>query len=157
MKWFIYQINLAHRLQLPLVLHIRKADRDGLAILRLFKKKLHGGVAHCFTGDSKVAKKYIDLGLSIGIGAKLLDDDDEGRALSDAVANVPLTSILVETDAPFVLPKDIDKQGHKKLCNTSLILPSVIERIAMLRKESVEQVEETIYQNTVKLFGLDMN
>lgn len=156
MKWFIYQIKLAHSLGLPMILHIRMADRDGLAILRFFKNKLHGGVAHCFTGDSKLAQKYIDLGFAIGIGAKLLNDDEEGKALREAVANVPISSILVETDSPYVLPDTIDREGCKKLCNTSLILPAIVERIADLRGESVKSVEEAIYQNTVRVFGLDM-
>ncbi len=155
MKWFLYHLGLAHRLSLPLVLHIRDADRDGLAILKLFKNKLHGGVAHCFKGDSKIAKKYVELGLAIGIGGKLLGDDEEGKALADAVKNVPISSILVETDAPYVLPRELTWQDCKKLCNSSLILTAVIERIAAIRGESREYVEEAIYQNTIRIFGLN--
>lgn len=159
-RWFVWQIKLAHRLGLPLVLHIREADADALAILKRYKRYLHGGVVHCFTGDSLLAQQYLALGFMLGIGAKLLGDDAQGMALCDTVANVPLTSLVVETDAPFVLPEDLsplalsDKQ-KRKLCNTSLILPDVLQKIAEVRGMDVQTVEQTVYENTVRVYGLD--
>ena len=70
--WFLYQIKLAHRLHLPLVLHIREADRDAVKILRRNKGRLGGGVVHCFSGSLENARDYVALGLSLGIGGKLL-------------------------------------------------------------------------------------
>ncbi|MBQ9117521.1 MAG: TatD family hydrolase [Clostridia bacterium] len=156
--WFIYQIRLADRLRLPLVLHIRMADRDALRILRMNKKRLHGGVVHCFGGDSALAKQYETLGFAVGIGGKLLSDNEQGRALSDTVRNAPLSTLLVETDAPYVIPETRDipcgANQRKKLCNSSFILPAVIRRIAELRGEPCEAVEKAIYENTVRVFGL---
>lgn len=156
-RWFVYQIKLADRLQLPLVLHIRMADRDALRILKKYKNKLHGGVVHCFSGDSHLAAEYVKLGFAIGIGGKLLCEAD-AAALEDAVKNVPLSHLLVETDAPFVLPdlgKDVcSKKKREKLRNTSLILPAVLERIAFLRGESKDAIEDAIYQNTLRIFRL---
>lgn len=157
-RWFVYQIKLAEELNLPLILHIRKADKDALKILKKHKARLKGGVVHCFTLDSKVAKEYIDLGFVLGIGGKLLVNDDEGRALCDTVKNVPLNSLLIETDAPFVLP-EIDEelcQGkkRKKLCNSSLILPKVIDKIAELRGITSKEVESATYNTTIKTFNL---
>lgn len=158
LRWFVYQIQLAHKLKLPLILHTRDADSDVLKILNLFKRKLHGGVAHCFKCDHIVAEKYIKLGFAIGVGGTILKDTKDGIALRDAVKHVPLTSILVETDAPFVMPhvdKSLCKSGQrKKLCNSSLILPLVIQKIAEIREESIETVENTIYQNTIRVFNL---
>ncbi len=160
-RWFVYQLKLAHRLNLPLVLHIREADGDALKILKKYRALLHGGVVHCFGGDHRLAEEYISLGFTIGIGGKLLCPDEQGRALCDTVKHVPLTHLLVETDAPFVLPDtaELTCSGNqrKKLCNSSLILPAVIRKIAELRGESHETVEETIYQNTVRTFGLRIN
>jgi TatD DNase family protein len=157
-RWFIYQIKLADELGLPLILHIRAADEDGLRILNRYRNRLHGGVAHCFVGDYRTAERYIALGLTIGIGGKLLCDDEEGRTLCETVRRVPLSAILVETDAPYVLPDLGDtpcgKHQRRKLCNTSLILPAVIRRIAELRGEPCGEVEETIFQNTLRVFGL---
>ncbi len=160
-RWFVYQLKLADRLRLPLVLHIRMADKDALKILKKYKTRLHGGVVHCFTGDHRLAEEYIALGFTIGIGGKLLCDDAEGHALRDTVAHVPSDALLVETDAPYVLP-DIDElicSGHqrKKLCNSSLILPMVIRRIAELRGEDPEAIEDTIYRNTVRVFKLSVD
>ena len=157
-QWFAYQIKLADHLKLPLVLHIRDADGDALRILRRYRSRLHGGVVHCFGGDLPTAEAYIGLGYALGIGGRLLWDDEEGRRLSETVRRVPLSALVVETDAPFVFPDIGDgiggKNQRKKLCNTSLILPAVIRRIAALRDEPAETVEETVYQNTVRIFGL---
>ncbi|MBQ7378757.1 MAG: TatD family hydrolase [Clostridia bacterium] len=156
--WFRYQLKLADELALPLVLHIRKADADALRILKANRKRLHGGVVHCFTGDAELANQYIALGLCIGIGGKLLWDNEEGREICEAVKSIPLSSILVETDAPFVLPDTGDlqcsKNQRRRLCNSSLILPDVIRKIAELRGEAYETVESAIYQNTLRLFRL---
>ena len=67
-RWFNYQIKLAHKLELPLVLHVREADKDAVKILKRNKKRLHGGVAHCFTGGTEDAMEFISLGYAIGIG-----------------------------------------------------------------------------------------
>lgn len=159
-RWFKYQIKLANKLKLPLILHIRSADHDALKILQKHKKSIHGGVVHCFTGDYNLAEKYINLGLSIGIGGMLLSDNAQGKALTETVKRLPLSSILVETDAPFVLP-DIDdlecgSNQRKKLCNSSMILKKIIRKIAEIKHEESESVENSIYKNTVDLFNLEI-
>ncbi len=157
-KWFIYQIKLAHRLQLPLVLHIREADEDTLKILTKYRKKLHGGVVHCFRGNHLLAEKYIKLGFAIGIGGKIFCKEDEA-ALADTVRNIPLSSMLIETDAPFVLPdlsEDFcSKKKKSKLRNSSLILHSVIRKIAELRGDAEEEVENALFYNTLHVFDLN--
>jgi len=157
-RWFVYQLKLADRLQCPLILHIREAGQEALRILERHRSKLHGGVVHCFSGDFTLAKRYINLGFSFGIGGKLLANDDAGCALRETVKHLPLESILVETDAPFVLPdleglSCIGKQ-RRRLCNSSLILPAVIREIAALRGEDAALVEETVYRNTLRVFRL---
>ena len=156
--WFLYQIKLAHRSSLPLVLHIREADRDAVRILKRNKRKLCGGVVHCFSGSLENARDYVALGLSLGIGGKLLSDDDYGRELCDIVREIPLEHILVETDAPYVIPDTWElptsKSERKKLCNSSLILCAVIRKIAELKGVSEKEAEERIYENTVAIFSL---
>ena len=75
--WFRYQLGLARRLGLPLVLHIRMADRDALAMLRRRRRQLPGGVVHCFQGDWDTARAYLDLGFCLGIGGALLRRESE--------------------------------------------------------------------------------
>jgi TatD DNase family protein len=157
-RWFVYQIKLADKLRMPLVLHVRDAYGDALKILKKYSKKLHGGVAHCFTGNATIAEEYISLGYAIGIGGKLLCDNEIGRELCETVKRIPLSSILVETDAPLVFPDLRDdlcgSNQKRKLCNSSLILPSVIRKIAELRHEDEDKVEKAIYENTLRVFAL---
>ena len=70
MAWFIWQLRLAHKKGLPVILYIRDADKEALCLRRLFRKWLHGGVVHCYSGDITTAVKYISLGLKIGIGGR---------------------------------------------------------------------------------------
>ncbi len=156
--WFLWQLRLADRLQLPLVLHIRNADRYALPILKKYQSHLHGGVVHCFSGAVSLAEEYISLGFALGIGGKLLCNDEQGKKLCETVKRVPLSVLLVETDAPFVLPETgelpCSKKQFKKRCNSSLILPAVIRKIAELREEDYVTVEQAVYQNTVRVFQL---
>lgn len=158
--WFIYQIKLADLLGLPLILHVRDADRDALHILKKYKDRLHGGVIHCFSGDLACAQEYISLGFVLGIGGKLLADDERAQVLSQAVKGVALSDLVVETDAPFVLPDtgELSCSGkqRRKLCNSSLVLPLVIGRIAAIRAEDPSVVRQAVYRNTVRVFGLRM-
>lgn len=152
MYWFVYQINLAHKLNLPLILHTRKGDRDALRILRLFKNKLHGGVVHCFNSDIKTALEYIKLGYHIGIGGALLWKDAEENGLYTVVKEIPADRIVIETDSPYVLPyiEGLSQKKSKKIVNTSLILPEVITKIAELRNTSYEDIERLSSENIKK-------
>ena len=153
--WFRYQLGLARRLELPLVLHIRMADRDALAMLRRRRRQLPGGVVHCFQGDWDMARAYLDLGFCLGIGGALLRRESE--ALRDAVARAPLDRLLVETDSPYVLP-DVPWTGSKKslsrVRNSSLLLPRVVEEIARLKHLPPETAEAAILENTRRVFHL---
>lgn len=157
-RWFDYQLDLAHRQRLPLILHIRDAHEDGLEFLRQRRGLLHGGVAHCFGGDYETATAYLDLGFALGIGGRLLHADPQAQTLADTVRRVSLETILVETDAPYILPdiRHLPYSGkqRKKARNTSLILPAVVDKIAAIRGEDRATVEETIYRNTVRIFAL---
>ncbi len=157
--WFDMQIKLAHEAHLPLVLHIRDAYGDVIEMLSERRALLHGGAAHCFRGDIDAAMALIDLGFALGIGGKLLDAGEDGRILRDTVRRVPLSSMILETDVPYIKP-DIGHLGRSqsqrnKTRNTSLILPTVLDTIANLRGESRETVEKAIYCNTLRTFGLE--
>ena len=134
--WFVFQIILAHRCRFPLILHIRMADRAAIAVLRLFKPLLHGGVVHCFSGDLKTAQAYMKLGFHLGIGGTLLQDGKAGQTLSETVKHVPLSLILLETDAPYIYPScDAVLSGKKrsKIRNTFLILLAIALRITGIK------------------------
>ena len=156
-KWFRYQLDLASRYGLPLILHLRDADRDAVKILRRFRSRIVGGVAHCFYGDYATAKQYLDLGLHIGIGGGLLQSSPRAETLREAVKSIPLERILLETDAPYVLPDRTDSHGNplpKKARNTSLLIPLVASELARLKSLDVQAVLSTTTENAKRLFGI---
>lgn len=157
--WFVYQICLADKLGLPLVLHVRDAHKDALRVLKLYRRKLHGGVVHCFCSTREIAAQYASLGLYIGIGGALLQGENSIQ-LQKAVKDYPMDRILVETDAPFVLPDfdcGLSRKQRRKIRNTSLILPKVIEKIAELKDMDPKEAEAVIYANTMRAFALDQH
>lgn len=156
--WFRWQIDLADNLDLPLILHIRKADKDAIRILRQNKEKLHGGVFHCFGSGPDVAKIYTEeMGLYLGIGGNILMRPEISALLQDAVVNTPLEYLVLETDGPYVKPikpENISKKSWMKARNTSLILPAVAQRVAELKGISVEDVLRVTEENTRRLFHI---
>lgn len=143
---------------LPLVLHIRAADKAAIRILRRKKKKLHGGVCHCFGGNAKTAKIYTKkFGLCLGIGGTLLMRPEISAPLQEAVKATPMEFLLLETDGPYVKPKrseGISKKKWDRARITSLILPAVAAKIAELKGISVEEVFRITEENTKRVFGI---
>ncbi len=155
--WFLYQLDLAWRLKKPVILHVRDAHEDALRILKWHPAQKLGGVIHCFYGSWEIAQQYLKLGYHFGIGGSLLQQEERAGALWEAVKNIPLDKILVETDAPFILPycKDvIQPKLVRRARNTSLILPEVIKKIAMLKNLTIAEVEKATTENTIRLFSL---
>ena len=155
--WFLYQLDLAWRLKKPVILHVRDAHEDAVRILKWHPARKLGGVIHCFYGSWEIAEQYLELGYHFGIGGSLLQQEERAGALWEAVKHIPLDKILVETDAPFILPycKDvIQPKLLRRARNTSLILPEVIKKIAMLKSLSIAEVEKATTENTVRLFSL---
>jgi len=155
--WFVYQLDLAWKLKKPVILHVRDAHADALRILRLHPARKLGGVIHCFYGSREIAEQYLKLGYHIGIGGSLLQLEERAKDLWEAVPHIPLNRILIETDAPFILPycKDvIQPKLFRRARNTSLILPAVIQKIAELKGISAEEVEQATAENAIRRFGL---
>ena len=155
--WFLYQLNLAWKLKLPVILHVRDAHADALRILRWHPARKLGGVIHCFYGSKEIAEQYLKLGYHIGIGGSILQLEERAKDLWEAVPHIPLDRILIETDAPFILPycKDvIQPKLLRRARNTSLILPAVIEKIAELKGIPAAEVEQETAENAIRLFKL---
>ena len=155
--WFIYQLNLAWKVKLPVILHVRDAHEDALRILRWHPARKLGGVIHCFYGSREIAEQYLKLGYHFGIGGSVLQLEERAKDLWEAIPHIPLDRILVETDAPFILPycKDVIQPNLlRRTRNTSLILPAVIKKIAELKGGSPDEVEQATTNNVIQLFRL---
>ena len=158
--WFIYQLNLALKMKLPVILHVRDAHEDALRILKWHPARKLGGVIHCFYGSKEIAERYLKLGYHIGIGGSVLQLEERAKDLWEAIPSIPLGRILLETDAPFILPycKDvIQPKLLRRARNTSLILPAVIKKIAELKGIPADEVEQATTNNVIRLFRLPVN
>ena len=156
--WFLYQLRLARKHRLPLILHIRDADADAIRVLKVFKPK-YGGVVHCCGEGWEYISEYLKLGLHIGIGGVLLNPARNER-LKAAVPMIPLERIVIETDSPYVLPacKDVlPPKLVRRARNSSLILPRVIDEIARLKGVSLEEVEHMTARNAIDLYRLPVS
>lgn len=146
-------------MNLPVILHVRDAHEDALRILKWHPARKLGGVIHCFYGSKEIAEQYLKLGYHFGIGGSALQLEERAKDLWDAIPHIPLDRILVETDAPFILPycKDvIQPKLLRRARNTSLILPAVIKKIAELKGMPTEEVERATTENTIRLFMLSI-
>ena len=158
--WFLYQLNLAWKRKLPVILHVRDAHEDALRILRMHPARKLGGVIHCFYGSKEIAEQYLKLGYHIGIGGSVLQQEERAQDLWGAIPHIPVERILLETDAPFILPycKDvIQPKLLRRARNTSLILPAVIRKIAELKGISADEMEQATTENTIRLFHLPVH
>jgi TatD DNase family protein len=147
---FRLQLELAAEVRKPVFLHQRDAHDAFVAILKDHLAGLAGGVAHCFTAGVEEARVYLDLGLRIGITGWLCDER-RGLHLKDVVRFVPLDRLLVETDAPYLLPRDL-KPKPKSRRNEPCYLPHIVAAIAAYRGETLESVATQTTRNALELF-----
>lgn len=154
--WFVWQLKLAEKSHLPLILHIRLGDIDAIKILRHHKNKLNGGVCHCFNQGSDIAKMYTEeFGFMLGIGGSLLQEGCE--KLEQTVREIPLEHLILETDRPYVRPirpENVTGKKLKKTRNSSLIIPDITQKVAELKKIDVDKVERITTENVVRVFKL---
>ena len=146
------QLELAESTGLPVFLHQRDAHADMLEILTRHRDKLSGGVAHCFTGNAEEMAAYLDLGLYIGITGWVCDER-RGDALRRAVPSLPLDRLLLETDGPYLLPRDLDPKPSSRR-NEPRYLPHIAERVSALMDRPLSDIAAAATANTEKLFGL---
>ncbi len=149
---FIAQLEIATRVGKPVFLHQRDAHEDFVAILRDFAGTLLGGVAHCFTGGEAELEAYLALGLYIGITGWACDER-RGHELRRSVPRIPLDKLLIETDAPYLLPRDLDPKPKSRR-NEPAYLPHIATTVATLRGEALETIGAATTRNAVMLFAL---
>jgi TatD DNase family protein len=148
---FAAQLDMAVTTGKPAFLHQRDSHEDFVAILAEFRGRVRG-VAHCFTGNAAQLEDCLGLGLSIGITGWVCDER-RGALLRDAVPGIPGDRLMVETDAPYLLPRDLDPKPKSRR-NEPAFLRHVAQAVADLRGDTLEGVAATTTRNAVALFGL---
>ena len=146
------QIKLAVKTGLPLFLHQRDAHDDFVEILEAEMSRISGGVAHCFTGTASMLKEYLDLGLHIGITGWICDER-RGAQLQEIVGEIPLERLMLETDAPYLLPRSLDPRPKTRR-NEPVYLPEVLRVVSECMGLSESVVANASTENALRFFGL---
>ncbi|KAH7817250.1 putative TatD family hydrolase [Monocercomonoides exilis] len=146
---FIRQLKKAVELKLRIILHIREADDDALAIIREHVPKDHIIHLHCYTSDPPFAKALVEEYPNAFVGFTGVVTFKSAKGVVDSVAALPLNRILLETDAPYMAP--VPFRG--KTCHSGMI-PSTAQKIALIKGVSVDEVYRQTRENTRKCYGI---
>lgn len=141
---FEEQLKIADAFNLPVVIHSRDATMDTINILKKYKAK---GIIHCFSGSLETANIYISMGFLLGIGGVVTFKNSK---LKDVVKEVPLESIVLETDSPYLTP--VPFRGK---VNSSKYLEYIAMFIADIKNISVEELVEITNKNASSLFDFN--
>jgi TatD DNase family protein len=149
---FEWQLRLAVESRKPVFLHQRDAHQDFVALLREHRSALVGGVAHCFTAGESELEDYLALELSIGITG-WINDERRGAHLLGLVDRIPRNRLLLETDAPYLLPRDLLPRPKSRR-NEPMYLPHIGAVVAQARGESVQLCAAHTSAHARAMFGL---
>jgi TatD DNase family protein len=144
---FREQIVLARELGLPIVIHDREAHRETLEILRSEKAEECKGIIHCFSGDYEMAKDCIEMGFYISVPGTITYKNADG--FQEIVRRLPLESLLIETDAPFLAP--VPFRGKR---NEPSFVRYTAQKVAEIKKVSFEKFAEITTENALRIYGL---
>jgi TatD DNase family protein len=149
---FRRQLDIARDTGLPVFLHQRDAHDDFVEILESALPEISRAVAHCFTGEHESLREYLAMGLYIGITGWICDER-RGQHLHDIVEVIPDDRLLIETDAPYLLPRTI-RPKPKTRRNEPMYLPEVLKVVAEARGQSLEHVAQVTTENARRFFNL---
>lgn len=148
---FEQQLELAVATQLPLFLHERDAIDDQINLLTRYRDRIVGGVAHCFTGSPEDLQRYLELDLYIGITGWVCDER-RGKALQQALPLIPADRLLLESDAPYLLPRTLrPKPANSR--NEPAFLAHIGQQVATLLDLSPQQLAQQTSANAQRLFA----
>lgn len=146
-KWFEKQIEMAKEEKLPIIIHSREAAKDTYDIMKALHAGENGGIVHCYSYSKELAKEFLNMGFHFGIGGVLTFKN--ARKLREVVEYLPMESIVLETDSPYLAP--VPRRGER---NSSLNLPYVIQTLSEIKGIEEERIIEITENNAKKLFAL---
>jgi TatD DNase family protein len=150
---FERQLQIAVDVQKPLFLHQRDAHGDFIALLRRYREKIPAAVVHCFTDSGEALRDYLALDCHIGITGWICDER-RGTHLRELVREIPAHRLMLETDAPYLLPRTVRPQpAHRR--NEPMYLRHICQEVARDRGEAVEITAANSTKTAREFFGLD--
>ena len=149
---FTAQLALAAELELPVFLHCRDAHERFISLLAPWLDKLPAAVVHCFTGTADELDSCLALGLSIGITGWVCDER-RGLELRALLPRIPVQQLLLETDAPYLLPRDLHPKPASRR-NEPCFLPHIVQQVAVWRQEDPKWLGQKTDENARRIFRL---
>lgn len=146
-QWFIRQLQIAAETEMPVIIHSRDAAQDTWDIMQEYCAWKNGGVIHCFSYSSEIARQYLEQGFFLGIGGVVTFDN--ARKLKEVVQMAPLEQLVLETDCPYLTPTP-----HRGKRNDSGYLTHVVDTVATLKGISREKVIAETEHNAEQLYRL---
>ncbi len=154
LRAFEAQLELAADCGKPVFLHQRDAHADFLGILTNYRAALSNAVAHCFTGGPDEALAYLELDMYIGITGWIADER-RGQALQAAVKQIPLDRMMLETDAPYLWPRNLRVKPAKKNRNEPCYLPDIALTVAGIMQVDPVRLAQSAYSNSRRFFEIE--
>lgn len=145
---FRKQIQLAQKINLPIVIHNRDATGDVVQILREENAASVGGVMHCFSGSVETARECIAMNFMISLGGPVTFKN--ARLPKEVATEIALEHLMIETDAPYLAP-----HPHRGKRNEPAFVPLVAEEIARLKGLTIEEIAQVTTANAKNFFGID--
>ena len=145
--WFMRQMELAHEVNLPIIVHSREAAKDTLDMIIAAKPLDLSGIIHCYSYSVEQAREYLNMGYYIGIGGVLTFKN--AKKLKEVAEYAPLSRIVLETDCPYLAP--VPYRGKR---NDSSKLSYVVEELAAIKQMPVEEVIRITNENGKKLYHI---
>jgi TatD DNase family protein len=149
LKAFEAQLKCAAELKKTVYLHERDAFEIQIRMLKQYLPNIPNAIVHCFTGSKAQMDAYLELGCYIGITGWVCDDK-RGTELQEAVKSLPLERLLLETDSPYLFPKNVRPRAKN---NEPCFLPHIAQKIADLKGVELQQVSAASIENAHKVFG----
>ena len=145
--WFMRQMELAHEVKLPIIVHSREAAKDTLDMVIAAKPLELKGIIHCYSYSVEQAREYLNMGYYLGIGGVLTFKN--AKKLKEVADYAPLSQIVLETDCPYLAP--VPYRGKR---NNSSMIAYVAEKLAAIKKVPVEEVLRITNENGRKLYHI---
>ena len=146
---FLNHIKIANKLKLPMFLHQRDAHQDFMDCINTEKPEVKC-VVHCFTGQKNELEEYLIKDFYIGLTGWICDSK-RGAHLEELIPIIPLDKLLIETDSPYLLPKNLKVRGRR---NEPSFLNEILKKIVEVRKETENEIKEALLRNSLYFFNL---
>ena len=137
---------------MPLFLHERAAFTDFKKIMMSHKEICNRSVVHCFTGNGTELQQYLRMGFFIGITGWICDER-RGQHLKSLIKMIPLDKLMIETDAPFLIPRDLKTPFHSRR-NEPIYLRHILKTIAKCLNQEADELAEIVTNNTKTFFNI---